>query len=82
METRAVLGCNQTGEILVKSPYMMKGYHKSCAPFIKTPFDAEGFLMSGDLGLLFGSKTNRDKIRVVSRLLRRRRLFIRDRPFE
>lgn len=53
METRAVLGCNQTGEILVKSPYMMKGYHKSCAPFIKTPFDAEGFLMSGDLGLLF-----------------------------
>lgn len=56
METRAVLGCNQTGEILIKSPYMMKGYHKSCSEFIKTPFDDEGFLMSGDLGLLCSSQ--------------------------
>lgn len=51
-----MLGCNQTGEILIKSPYMMKGYHKSCSEFIKTPFDDEGFLMSGDLGLLCSSQ--------------------------
>ncbi|XP_066256163.1 uncharacterized protein [Euwallacea similis] len=50
IENGTVLGRNETGEILVRSPYMMKGYHQSCCSFIKSPFDDEGFLKTGDLG--------------------------------
>lgn len=50
VESRALLPPNQTGEILVKSPYIMKGYHEKCSAFIKSPFDKEGYLKTGDLG--------------------------------
>ncbi|ENN79863.1 hypothetical protein YQE_03682, partial [Dendroctonus ponderosae] len=50
LETRCLLPANEVGEILVRSPYMMKGYHEKCIVFPKSPLDETGFLKTGDLG--------------------------------
>lgn len=54
LETRGLLPANEVGEILVKSPYMMKGYHEKCSAFLHSPFDENGFLKTGDLGFFDG----------------------------
>src|SRR5439155_2457164 len=48
-ETRAPIAPGETGEILVRGPTLMEGYHK--VPRAET-FDAEGFFPTGDLGYL------------------------------
>lgn len=45
VETRAILGPNQRGEICVRSPRVMKGYLG-----VTSPIDDEGFYLTGDLG--------------------------------
>ncbi|XP_050308703.1 uncharacterized protein LOC126745059 [Anthonomus grandis grandis] len=50
VETKELLPPHKTGEILVRSPYMMKGYHPNCTELIADPFDDEGYLKTGDLG--------------------------------
>ncbi|ENN79862.1 hypothetical protein YQE_03681, partial [Dendroctonus ponderosae] len=50
LETRCLLPANKVGEILVRSPYMMKGYYEKCIVIPKSPFDENGFLKTGDLG--------------------------------
>ncbi|XP_060520749.1 luciferin 4-monooxygenase-like isoform X2 [Cylas formicarius] len=47
IEKRAVLGPNHQGEILVRSPYLMKGYYNMEKP---DAFDDQGFLKTGDIG--------------------------------
>ncbi|CAG9765024.1 unnamed protein product [Ceutorhynchus assimilis] len=47
VDTRKPLGPNQTGEICIKSEYMMGGYHKFSNPNV---FDEDGFLKTGDVG--------------------------------
>ncbi|XP_060522304.1 luciferin 4-monooxygenase-like [Cylas formicarius] len=47
VETRTLVGPNQQGELLIKSPYLSTGYHKLDKP---DSFDEEGFLKQGDLG--------------------------------
>jgi fatty-acyl-CoA synthase len=51
-ETRAPVAPDETGEILVRGPTLMEGYHK--VPRAET-FDAEGFFPTGDLGYLDGA---------------------------
>ncbi|XP_063382948.1 luciferin 4-monooxygenase-like [Cydia fagiglandana] len=45
VETRAILGPNQRGEICVRGPRVMKGYLG-----VPSPIDEEGFYLTGDLG--------------------------------
>ncbi|XP_063544269.1 uncharacterized protein LOC134752506 [Cydia strobilella] len=45
VDTRAILGPNQRGEICVRSPRVMKGYIG-----VTSPIDEEGFYLTGDLG--------------------------------
>jgi len=51
-ETRAPVAPGESGEILVRGPTLMEGYHK--VPRAET-FDAEGFFPTGDLGYLDGA---------------------------
>jgi 4-coumarate--CoA ligase len=46
-ETDEILGPNQTGELHIKSPSLMVGYHNLDS---SECFDRDGFLKSGDLG--------------------------------
>ncbi|KAL1518363.1 hypothetical protein ABEB36_001998 [Hypothenemus hampei] len=50
LQTRQPLGTNATGEILVRSPYIMNGYHECCTATLKVPYDSDNFLLTGDLG--------------------------------
>jgi fatty-acyl-CoA synthase len=50
-ETRHPLALGETGEILVRGPTLMEGYHK--VPRAET-FDPQGFFRTGDLGWLDG----------------------------
>ncbi|CAH0761646.1 unnamed protein product [Diatraea saccharalis] len=47
VETRQPLGPNQTGELCIKGPLIMKGY---VGIDNKEVFDSEGFFPSGDIG--------------------------------
>ncbi|KAF7278013.1 hypothetical protein GWI33_008936 [Rhynchophorus ferrugineus] len=49
VETGNLAPVNTTGEILVKNPYMMKGYHPQVVVPSST-FDSDGFIRTGDLG--------------------------------
>jgi fatty-acyl-CoA synthase len=51
-ESRAPVAPGESGEILVRGPTLMEGYHK--VPRAAT-FDAEGFFATGDLGWLDGA---------------------------
>ncbi|KAL6261338.1 hypothetical protein P5V15_006436 [Pogonomyrmex californicus] len=48
-ESGKVLGPNQSGEICLKSPFMMTGYYRN-SEMTKNMIDDEGWLHSGDLG--------------------------------
>ncbi|KAF2887117.1 hypothetical protein ILUMI_19056 [Ignelater luminosus] len=46
LKTEEILGPNQEGELLIKSPFMMNGYYKQDSSMV---WDADGFMRTGDI---------------------------------
>ncbi|RWS18555.1 Luciferin 4-monooxygenase-like protein, partial [Leptotrombidium deliense] len=56
IETEALLGENENGEIRVKGPFSFKGYYKK-EQLSKDLIDSDGFIKTGDIGYFDENET-------------------------